>query len=87
MNEVHCVQGPKSKLRYPNLRAAKVNARMFAQRLLARKEITEDMYAYPCDRCQGWHLTRLAEWNGTPLTQVFIAAPPDMQRWAMSNRR
>ena len=66
-----------------SLSAAKVNARLFARKVFARGEIVQDIYAYQWPRCDRWRLTRKKEWNGKPLQQVYIAAPVEMQRWAM----
>ena len=75
-----------TKRRYPSVRAAKVNAKMLAQDLLRRKMLVEDLYAYECRSCSGWHLTRMDAYDGKPHVNVFIAAPVEMQRWAMGER-
>lgn len=71
------------KTRHASLRKAKAGAHGFARELNREKKLSEDLYAYPCPGCKGWHITRREEWNGVPNTPVFVAAPEALQRWAM----
>lgn len=81
MSECHT-----GKIGYRNVRAAKIASRIFANRLLARGKIVKDMYVYECTSCHQQHITRHAEWKGEPLRQIFIAAPVDMQLWAIGQK-
>ncbi len=71
------------KVRHATLRKAKAGAHGFARELNREKKLAEDLYAYPCPGCRGWHITRCAEWNDHVNTLVFVAAPEALQRWAM----
>ncbi len=75
----HCPK--QDKVIYISIAAARVGARMFAQAKARRREIVETMYAYECDRCGKWHLTRTANYFGMPRTMVYEAADPEIQRW------
>jgi hypothetical protein len=69
------------KTRHTSLARAKIAARSFARALNAEHQIAYTMYAYPCDKCRGWHLTRQAGWSNVIL--ALQAAPEELQRWAM----
>ena len=73
-----CESGKK---RHSSLAHAKTAAHAFARELNREKKIAENMYAYPCSKCRGWHLTRQAGWSN--VTLVLTAAPEALQRWAM----
>lgn len=73
-----CESGKK---RHTSLRNAKTAAHAFARVLNREKKIAENMYAYQCSKCRGWHLTRQAGWAN--VTLVMQAAPESLQRWAM----
>lgn len=71
----------QGKVRFISLAAASVGARMFAQSKHKRREIVEHLYAYKCERCDHWHLTRTAVYFGVRHARVYEAAPPEIQRW------
>lgn len=72
----HCASG---KTRHASLNRASVAAHAFARELNRRGELARTLYAYRCDTCAGWHLTR----QGMSATLVLTAAPEHLQRWAM----
>lgn len=72
---------PSGKKRHTNLANAKVAAHSFARALNREKTIAQNMYAYHCDKCRGWHLTRQAGWSNVVL--AMTAAPEELQKWAM----
>lgn len=74
-------QCSSGKKRHANLRVAKIAAHAFARELNRERQIAHNMYAYPCDECRGWHLTRQAGWSNVVL--AHLAAPEELQRWAM----
>lgn len=74
-------QCESGKARHSNLERVKVAAHRFAIALNAEGQIACNMYAYRCDTCRGWHITRQAGWDGVVL--VLEAAPESLQRWAM----
>lgn len=67
------------KVRHSNIARAKAAAHHFAIALNRDGVIARTMYAYRCDKCRGWHLTR----QGMGATLVLLAAPEALQRWAM----
>lgn len=69
------------KVRHSNPARAKVAAHEFARALNREGQLAQSMYAYRCDKCRGWHLTRQAAWAGN--VAVFTAPPERLQRWAM----
>ncbi|QDP45540.1 hypothetical protein SEA_FUZZBUSTER_56 [Microbacterium phage FuzzBuster] len=69
------------KVRHTSLARAKTAAHAFARELNREKRIAQNMYAYRCSTCRGWHLTRQAGWSN--VTLVMQAAPESLQRWAM----
>lgn len=69
------------KVRYPSISAARVQAKLFAQELSNRREITQNLYAYPCGRCDGWHLSRQPSFDRAPSQLVYEAPDPEIQRW------
>lgn len=69
------------KVRHRRVADAKVAAHAFARTLNRERQIAYSMFAYRCDECRGWHLTRQSGWPG--LVKVFQAAPEHLQRWAM----
>lgn len=76
----------QGKVRYISLAAAGVGARMFAQAKHRRREIVETLYAYQCERCGQWHLTRTAVYFGVRHEMVYEAADPEIQRWGWRSR-
>lgn len=74
-------QCSSGKKRHSSLPHAKTAAHAFARELNREKTIAQNMYAYRCEKCRGWHLTRQAGWDN--VTQVLQAAPEELQRWAM----
>lgn len=74
-------QCPTGKVRHSNIDRAKIAARSHARALNADRKLAQDMHAYRCRRCKGWHLTRQGERDGSIL--VLTAAPEHLQRWAM----
>lgn len=84
MTERRCASG---KAGHRSLRVAKAAARIFARRLAEQRELVVDLYAYRCEHCPAWHLTRRSEWPGDQLAPayiapVYIAPPEETQRWA-----
>jgi len=73
-----CASG---KARHSSLERTKTAAHRFAIALNAEGQIAHNMYAYRCDQCRGWHITRQAGWEGVVL--VLTAAPEALQRWAI----
>lgn len=67
------------KVRHSNVARAKTAAHHFAITLNRDGIIARTMYAYRCEKCRGWHLTR----QGMNATLVLQAAPEHLQRWAM----
>ena len=72
------------KRSHRSIQAAKIQAKFFARSLAHRHELSQDMYAYLCNRCDSWHLTRTSTWNGKESEQVYVAAPAEIQRWGWS---
>ena len=72
------------KVRHPSMRAAKVQARLFARELSHRRQLVEDLYTYQCDRCGGWHLTRMPEYDGKQSEKAYTAVDPEYQKWGWS---
>lgn len=68
-------------MRTRNFQHAKQTARTFARRLNEGGILAQNMYAYPCDKCSGWHLTRQAGWENCTL--ALRAATEELQKWAM----
>lgn len=71
------------KVRHASLRKAKAAAHAFARELNHGKKLAQDLYAYQCQGCRGWHITRRSEWDEVENALVFVAAPESLQRWAM----
>lgn len=67
------------KVRHSNVARAKTAAHHFAIALNRDGIIARSMYAYRCESCRGWHLTR----QGMGTTLALQAAPEHLQRWAM----
>lgn len=67
------------KVRHTSLANAKLAAHRFAVKLNQRGIMARTLYAYRCEECRGWHLTR----QGMGTTLVLPAAPEHLQRWAM----
>lgn len=61
---------------------AAIAARSYQRQLNRERTIAQTLYAYPCRVCKGWHLTRLAEWQGKPHRVAAEAASEELQRWA-----
>ena len=75
----HAKRCASGKTRHTSLNRASVAAHAFARELNRRGELARTLYAYRCDTCAGWHLTR----QGMSATLVLTAAPEHLQRWAM----
>lgn len=71
------------KVHHRNLKLAIIAARGHHRTLNREHKLAETLYAYSCRHCRGWHLTRLAEYNGRPHKVAAVAAPEHLQRWAM----
>lgn len=80
--------GPRCKVtgkrRYSALEQAKTHARAFSRGLISRGDVASNLYAYVCDGCGRWHLTRTKEWDGKPNRIVYTAPSIEIQRWATS---
>lgn len=76
----NCISG---KVGHASLGIAKGAAHSFARKLNRDGVLAESQYAYRCESCRQWHLTRRSEWFGTPLILACQAAPESLQRWAM----
>ena len=74
---------PSGKVGYSSLAKVRSGAKVFARRLNERHVIAETMYAYRCDECSHFHLSRAKTFAGVPNTLVFTAPPEELQRWAM----
>lgn len=71
------------KRRYVSLEQAKMHAKAFTRGLNSQGVFSETLYAYTCEHCGRLHLTRMATWQGTSNTLVFVAPSLALQRWAM----
>lgn len=71
------------KVRHRSVHDAEVGSHVFARHLNARGKLVETMYAYRCPECKLFHLTREKVFAGQPNVLVHVAAPEELQRWAM----
>lgn len=79
----HCVTG---KVGHQTIRLARVAARKTAIELNQNGETCESLFAYRCHECKAYHLTRMKEYKGEANQLVHIAAPAELQHWAMPSR-
>lgn len=71
------------KVGYRDKYEAKVGAREFSIKLIRLGVYFQTMFSYQCELCDKWHLTRTERFNGVLNNVAMVAAPLDVQRWAM----
>ena len=74
-----CITG---KVIHRNIGIAAVADRGHHRDLNRQGIVAVTSYAYPCQKCRGWHLTRMASFRGKPRRMVAEAAPVELQQWA-----
>ena len=74
------------KTRHRSAKDAEVGAHVFACKLNASGRLVQDLYAYRCPECHYWHLTREERFAGQSNLLVHVAAPVELQRWAIGDQ-
>lgn len=71
------------KTRHRSAKDAEFGAHVFARKLNASGRLVQDLYTYRCAECGFFHLTREKRFAGQNNLLVHVAAPEELQRWAM----
>ena len=71
------------KTRHRSAKDAEVGAHVFARKLNASGRLVQDLYTYRCPECGFFHLTREKSFAGQKNLLVHVAAPEELQHWAM----
>ena len=73
------------KTRHRSAKDAEVGAHVFARKLNASGRLVQDLYTYRCPECGFFHLTREKSFAGQKNLLVHVAAPEELQRWAIGD--
>ena len=73
------------KARHRSAKDAEAGAHVFARKLNASGRLVQDLYTYRCPECGLFHLTREKTFAGQENLLVHVAAPEELQRWAMGD--
>ena len=74
------------KTRHRSAKDAEVGAHVFARKLNASGRLVQDLYTYRCPECGFFHLTREKSFAGQKNILVHVAAPEELQRWAIGDQ-
>lgn len=80
----HCATGKAGHTTLNRLIAA---AHETHRELNRRGEIVKDFYGYKCPTCRQYHLTRREKWGEEENMLILVAAPRDLQEWAITGIR
>ena len=77
---------PSGKMGIREKRFVGTIAATFSRELNEKGELAPTFYGYRCPLCDRFHLTRRATFHGQENFLAHVAAPEELQRWAMPSR-